>query len=433
MAEPFRLGIAGLGTVGAGVVKIVQEHGETLAERAGRSIEIVSVNARDKNKDRGVDLSNYTWIDDAENLPDSNNIHAVVELIGGSEGPALNVTKKSLERGLNVITANKAMLAHHGFELALLAEKNEAALAYEASVAGGIPIIKTLREGFAADKVHTIYGILNGTCNYMMTAMRERGQAFDEILKEAQDLGYAEADPTFDVDGIDAGHKLCLLASLAFGTKPDFKALSITGIRKITPTDMSLASELGYKIKLLGIAKKQAGGVIQVMEPCLVPESSMMAAVENAYNAVWLEGDFLVKNLSVGMGAGQGPTATSVIADIIDVARGDKRPTFGVPANDLAAPDWMPLSEMQSQYFIRLAVKDNVGVLADVSGLLKEHGVSVEELIQHSGDEEHGQPVSIGITTHKVTRADIDKACEKLAKVDTILEEPSVIRIEGFE
>ena len=256
MAEPFRVGIAGLGTVGTGVIKIVQSNGDLLAARAGRQIEIVSVSARDKSKDRGVDLSAYSWIDNPEGLADSNSVDAVVELIGGEDGPALNLVKKSLEKGLHVVTANKALMAHHGLELAQTAETNDACIGYEAAVAGGIPIIKALREGLAANNIHAVYGILNGTCNYILTAMRETGKDFDIILKEAQEQGYAEADPSFDIDGVDAGHKLCLLTSLAFGLKPDFKALEINGIRAVTLPDIKFAGELGYKIKLLGISKR---------------------------------------------------------------------------------------------------------------------------------------------------------------------------------
>ncbi|HRQ61437.1 MAG TPA: homoserine dehydrogenase, partial [Alphaproteobacteria bacterium] len=266
-SEPFRIALAGLGTVGAGVVKIVQKNGDLLAKRAGRPIEIVSISARDKNKDRGVDLSPYSWFDNAVQMADSNGVDAVVEMIGGSDGPALALTQTALGRGLHVVTANKAMLAHHGYELAKMAETNNAALMFEAAVAGGIPIIKSMREGYAANEIQAVYGILNGTCNYILTEMRETGRDFGDVLKDAQAKGYAEADPSFDVDGVDAGHKLCLLSALAFGTRPDFASLTMTGIRQINKTDIAFAGELGYRIKLLGIARRTNGRGIQLLEP----------------------------------------------------------------------------------------------------------------------------------------------------------------------
>jgi len=431
MSESFRLGIAGLGTVGAGVVKNIQQHGDVLAARCGRRVEITTVSARDQSKDRGVDLSSYDWVDNAEELANSNSIDCVIEMIGGSEGLALNLVKRSLEKGKHVITANKALLAHHGTELAEIAEANNVSLAYEAAIAGGIPIVKALREGFAGNDIQAVFGILNGTSNYMMTAMRETGQDFDEILKEAQDLGYAEADPSFDVDGDDAGHKLALLAAIAFGTKPDFKSLQMTGIRGVTAVDIAFATELGYRIKLLGIARRIDGQVMQSIQPCLVPEGSKIGGVDGVFNAVQVEGDYVGSSLLVGRGAGEGPTASSVLSDIVDIARGSDIPTFGVPANDLKDPTWIDQGETFGSYYLRLEVLDKPGVIAEVSAILRDHDVSIESFIQHGRDPE--QPVALVMTTHEAKQADIHAACAKIETLDSVNAEPCLMRIEPLE
>lgn len=428
MTEPFRISLAGLGTVGAGVVKIIQKNGELLARRVGRPIEIVSVSARDKNKDRGVDLSAYAWMDDPVRMADANNVDAVVEMIGGSDGPALALTQNALSRGLHVVTANKAMLAHHGYVLAKMAEDNNACLAYEAAVAGGIPIIKSMREGYAANEIQAVYGILNGTCNYILTEMRETGRDFADVLKDAQDKGYAEADPSFDIDGIDAGHKLCLLSAIAFGTRPDFASLQMTGIRQITKTDIEFAGELGYRIKLLGMARRTNGKIMQVLEPCLVPKFSPLGTVEGVYNAVMVEGDFVKTGLSEGRGAGEGPTASAIVADIIDLARGIRVPTFGVPANDLVKPDWADLNDTISSYYMRLSVLDQPGVIADVSAILRDHNISIEGFLQRGRDP--GQPVPVVITTHETRHGDVLAACDAIEKLACSIEKPCLIRIE---
>lgn len=428
MAEPFRIGIAGLGTVGAGVVEIVQKNGDVLARRAGRPIKIVSVSARDQGRDRGVDLSGYSWIDKAEALADSNAIDAVIELIGGSDGPAYELVKKSLGKGISVVTANKALVAHHGFELASLAEANDAALAYEAAVAGGIPIIKAAREGLSANRIAAVYGILNGTSNYILTQMRETGRDFEDVLREAQDLGYAEADPGFDIDGVDAGHKICILASIAFGVKPEFEAVRMQGIRHLTSTDIAFAQEFGYKIKLLGIAKDREGEINITVEPCLVPEKSPLGAIEDVYNAVFVQGDFVDTPLFTGRGAGAGPTASAVVADIVDLARGLSVPTFGIPADDLAAPKFIDPGQIAVRYYLRLTVLDQPGVIADVSAILRDHNISIESMAQHGHDP--GQPVPVVLTTHETRHADMAKACELIAVLDSSVEKPCLMRVE---
>ncbi len=432
MSHVFRVGIAGLGTVGAGVVRLLQSHEDLIARRAGRRIEIVAVSARDKARKRDVDLGDYQWIDDPVKLADVANLDAVIELMGGSEGPAKILVERSLMAGRAVVTANKALLATHGAALAGLSEHHNAPLMFEAAVAGGIPIIKTLREGFAANRVGAVYGILNGTCNYILTEMRETGRAFDDVLKEAQEKGYAEADPTFDIDGIDASHKLCILTALAFGVKPALGTIATQGIRKVTAEDIKYANELGYRIKLLGIARRGADGrITQSVEPCMVPLHSPMGAVDGVYNAVFVENDFAGTGLSVGRGAGAGPTASAVVADIIDLARGHRNvPVFGMPVHELADGVWAGPETVSCGYYMYMVVKDEPGVLAGISAIMRDHKISIESMLQRGRDP--GKPVAIVMVSHAALRQDVNAAMSKIASLDSVVEDPHIIRIEEF-
>ena len=431
MAGPLRLGIAGLGTVGGGVIKILQGHSNLLEDRAGRTLEVTAVSARDASKDRGVDLSSYDWVDNALDLAGRDDVDVVVEMIGGSEGLAKDLVEAALKNGKHVVTANKALLAHHGFTLAQMAEDNGVSLAYEAAVAGCIPIIKAMREGFAGNRIDGVFGILNGTCNYMLTEMRETGGDFDAILKEAQEAGYAETPPDLDIDGIDAAHKLCLLASIAFGVKPDFDSLPVKGIRSITAEDIAYAEELGYRIKLLGMAKRIDGQLMQVLEPCLVPLSNPMGVIEDVYNAVFVAGDAVETPLLSGRGAGEQPTASAVLSDVVDIARGFTVPTFGVPASKLQDADWMDLDDTQSRYYLRLVVLDQPGVIADVSAILRDQNISIEGLVQRGRDPD--QPVPVVMTTHETRHGDIVGACELFRKLDAVVDEPCLMRVEELE
>lgn len=430
MAGALRIAIAGLGTVGAGVVKILQTHGPEIAKRAGRSIEIVVVNARDAGKDRGVDLSAYAWEPEAGKLASRADVDVVVELVGGAEGTARDLVEASLGNKKHVVTANKALLAKHGIALADIAKKNNVSLNYEASVAGGIPIIKALREGFPGNKIKGVYGILNGTCNYILTEMRETGRDFADVLQEAQGKGYAEADPTFDIDGIDAAHKLSILTALAFGVQPDFDRVDISGIRKISAKDIAFANELGCKIKLLGIARNLDGRIEQSMEPCLVPAGSALGGVEGVFNAVFVEGDFVDRAMLEGRGAGEGPTASAVVADLIDLARGIHVPTYGVPVGDLKRPVWAQPEDIASEHYIHLVVTDRAGVIADVSAILRDFDISIETMLQRGRAPE--QPVSVVITTHSCSRAAMRCAAKKIASLQCVMAEPTVLRIERF-
>jgi homoserine dehydrogenase len=338
MGQPLRIALAGLGTVGAGVVKLLDTNRALIERRAGRPVEVVAVSARDKARDRGVELSRFEWVDDAATLSGRDDVDVVVELIGGSDGPALTLARNTLGAGKALVTANKAMIAHHGLELANLAEASGAALKYEAAVGGGIPVIKGLREGAAANEIARVYGILNGTCNYILTAMEEAGRDFADVLAEAQALGYAEADPSFDIDGVDAAHKLSILASLAFGTRLDFEAVAISGIRHVIAADITEASALGFRVRLVGLAEATADGLFQRVHACLVPLSHPMAHVTGSLNAVVAEGNFVGRLVFEGRGAGEGPTASAVVADLIDIARGEFGPAFAMPVASLADP-----------------------------------------------------------------------------------------------
>lgn len=430
MARELRIGVAGLGTVGAGVVRLLAAHGELIAERAGRSIRLAAVSARDRSKDRGVDLSGARWVDDATQLADARDVDLVVELIGGSEGVAKDLVERALAAGKPVITANKALMAHHGSELARRAEAAGVALAYEAAVAGGVPIIKALREGLAANRIARVYGILNGTSNYILSTMRETGREFSEVLGEAQALGYAEADPSFDVDGIDTAHKLAILTGLAFGCEIDFAGVYVEGIREISAIDIAYAEELGYRIKLLGISRATDGGIEQRVHPCMVDSDAPIASIEGVFNAIVADGDFVGSIMTEGQGAGAGPTASAVVADLIDIARGGVRATFAVPAASLRRLASLPMARHEGSYYLRLMVVDRPGVIADIAAALRDQDISVEAMLQRG--RAPGETVPVVITTHETREASMMRALERIAELEAVLEPPRLIRIEAL-
>lgn len=426
--NPLNIGIAGLGTVGVGVVKMLQQNADVISARCGRDINIVSVIAGSKGKDRGVDISSYDWADSLESMAKDERLDVVVEMIGGSEGQTKEFVETALKNKKHVVTANKALLAHHGYELAKLAEENGVTIAYESAIAGGIPIVKTMREGLAGNKVSSVYGILNGTCNYILTEMRETERSFDDVLKEAQEKGYAEVDPSFDVDGIDAAHKLVLLGALAFGMKPDFDALDIVGISHLTLQDIKQADELGYRIKLIGMACQDGDNYIQSMAPCFVPKDSAIAGVEGVFNAVQTQGDFVDSTMLVGRGAGEGPTASSVLSDIMDIAKGDVVPSFTIPVSQLKEATWQGAENLNTQCYISLHVNDDAGVIADITACLKKNDVSIDSFIQ-KGHEQDGS-VSLAIVTHKENLGKIKKAVASVEQLECVLDKPTLIRIE---
>jgi len=430
MNQPLKIGIAGLGTVGAGVVKLLAQHNRLLALRGGRPLKLVAVSARSKAKKRDIDLAKVRWERDPLALATAADVDVVIELIGGSAGVARRLVQTALRNGKHVITANKALLAHHGAELAALAEKKNCILAFEAAVAGGIPIIKALREGLVGNRVSRLYGILNGTCNYILTTMRETGRDFGAVLAEAQAAGYAEADPTFDVDGIDAAHKLAVLTGAAFGAKVNFEGIHVEGIRRITAMDIEFAEELGYRIKLLGLARATRHGIEQRVHPCMVSLKAPIAHIEGVFNAVVVEGDFVGTTMFQGRGAGQGPTASAVVADLVDVARGHAMPAFVVPAARLADMKVSPMARHFGAYYMRMMVQDRPGVIAAVSGILAKERISVEGMLQR-GRSQSGE-VPVVITTHETEEAAMQRAVARIAKLKAVAEEPCIIRIEQF-
>ena len=409
--QPLRVAIAGLGTVGGGVIRLIDANRDLIARRAGRPIEIVAVSARDRAKDRGVDITRFGWIDDPTKLAESD-VDVVVELIGGSDGPALALARATLAAGKGLVTANKAMMAHHGLDLAQRAEAQRAALKFEAAVAGGIPVIKGLREGAAANDIARVYGILNGTCNFILSKMEAEQRDFADVLAEAQALGYAEADPRFDIDGIDAAHKLSILASIAFGTQPMFDAVAAGGIRDVLAADIAETAALGYRIRLIGLAEAGPDGLFQRVHPYLVPLDHPLAHVAGATNAVVAEGNFVGRLLFQGAGAGDGPTASAVVADLIDIARGEYGAPYAMPAADLATPTPADSGMRRGRAYVRFTVADKVGVLAEIAAAMRDAGVSIESLIQRGrvGDGS----VLVAIVTHEAPESAVAQALNQL-------------------
>jgi len=423
----MRVAIVGLGTVGTGVLRVLETNKELISRRAGRAIEVVAVSARDRNKDRGVDISGLIWLDDMMELPQRDDVDVVVELIGGSDGPALALSRATLGNGKPLVTANKAMLAHHGLALAELAEQAGIPLKYEAAVAGGIPVIKGLREGAAANEISRVYGILNGTCNYILTTMEREGRDFDEVLREAQELGFAEADPSFDIDGVDAAHKLSILASLAFGTQIDFDAVDVTGIRDIIASDINEATALGYRVRLVGIGENTDNGLFQRVSPMLVPLLHPLAHVGGSLNAVLAEGNYVGSLFFQGAGAGEGPTASAVVADLIDVARDEYGDPFAMQVGHLSRQPKADSGARSGRTYIRFIVRDKPGVLAEIAAAMRDAGVSIESLIQRGAYDDG--TVLLVVVTHHSTEASIKQTLKTLSGSDSIVEEPMVMNI----
>lgn len=429
MTRPLSVGVAGLGTVGGGVLKVLRDNADIVAARAGRPIVVTAVSARDRTRDRGVSMAGLRWYDDPVALASDPSVDVVVELIGGSDGPAKALAEAAIAAGKPLVTANKALLAVRGAELAAAAEERGVPLGFEAAVAGGIPVIKALREGLAANHITRIAGILNGTCNYILTQMRERGREFADVLADAQKLGYAEADPTFDIDGIDAAHKLAILAALAFGRPVAFDDVYIEGIRRISALDIAFANELGYRIKLLGIARSVDGGIETRVHPCMVPVSAPIARVDGVFNAVVAEGDFVGRVMLEGRGAGEGPTASAVVADLIDIARRRHTPVWGAAAAELSAAPSVPMSAHVGAYYLRLMVVDRPGVIADVTAALRDHGISLESMLQRGRSP--GEAVPVVLVTHETRESDMRAALDKIGALNTVTEDPALIRIEA--
>ena len=424
---PLRLGIAGLGTVGTGVVRIVRQKANLLAARSGRPVTISAVSARTRDKDRGVDIAAYDWEDDPVALARRDDVDVVVELMGGSDGPAKAATEAAIAHGKDVVTANKAMLAHHGQPLAEAAEAAGRVLRFEAAVAGGIPVVKALTEGLAGNDITRVMGVMNGTCNYILTRMQSADLPYEEVFEEARQLGYLEADPTLDVGGIDAGHKLSLLAATAFGARVDFDVVELEGIERITIADIRHAADMGYRIKLLGVAQMTGRGLEQRMSPCLVPMGSPLGQLEGGTNMVVLEGDQVEQIVLRGPGAGEGPTASAVMGDVIDIARGARFSTFGVPAASLARAT-PARTATPAPYYLRMALEDKPGALARLAAVLGDAGISIDRMRQYRHDD---TTAPVLIVTHRTTRDALDLALGDMAGLDVVSGTPVALRIES--
>jgi len=438
MADSLKLGLAGIGTVGGGLLRLIAARGGSLSARAGRPIEIVAVSARNKRKKRGLDLSGFRFVSDPVALATDPGIDVFVELIGGETGVAKEAVEAALRAGKHVVTANKALLAHHGPSLAALAEKNGVSLDFEGAVAGGIPVVKVIREGLQGNDISRLYGILNGTCNYILTLMEREGRSFADVLKEAQDQGYAEADPTFDIGGFDTAHKLALLTSLAFGTRTNFDAVYVEGIETITPADIEAADDLGYRIKLLGVALRTESGIEQRVHPTMVPKNTAIAEVDGVSNCVAIDGDFVGDVMLIGPGAGGGPTASAVMSDIIDIARGHVLPPFGIKAKDLEPYKKAQMQAHEGGYYIRLSVHDRTGAFAAIAQRMAEKGISLESIVQRRprtelagrGRRDGGAPAAVVMVTHQTTEAAVRKALAAIERDGHVDTKPQMIRIE---
>ena len=430
MARTINIAIAGLGTVGAETYRLITEESDFLKARSSANFNVVAVSAKSKDKKRDVDLTGVEWIADCRDIADIDNIDVVIELVGGSEGVAKDLVEKAITNGKSVITANKALVATHGNNIGELVAKHDVMFGYEAAVAGGIPIIKTIREGLASNRLGKIYGILNGTCNYILSAMRETGQEFEDILADAQRLGYAEADPSFDVDGIDAAHKLAILSAIAFQTPINFSGVYVEGIRLISPIDIDFATELGYRIKLLGIGELLGNGLQQRVRPCLVPVNVPIAQVEDVFNAVAAEAEGLGTSLSYGRGAGAGPTSSAVLSDLLDFANNRRTSFLGTADSELVARPVQELQKLSGSYYLRLQVYDRPGVLADLTAVFRDKGVSVEALLQRGRNPDGTVPVVL--TTHETSEEAIQKSVAEFEKLENVVEKPCILPIENF-
>jgi len=438
MTDGLKLGLAGVGTVGSGLLRLLEARKDSLTARAGRPIELVAVSALDRRKNRDVDISRFRFVQDPVALAKDPGIDVFVELIGGEGGVAKEAVEAALSSGKHVVTANKALLAHHGPSLAALAEKNGVALNFEGAVAGGIPVVKVIRESLQGNDISRVYGILNGTCNYILTLMEQEGRSFADVLKDAQAQGYAEADPSFDIGGFDTAHKLALLTSLAFGTRTSFESVYVEGIESITPADIEAAGDLGYRIKLLGVALRTESGIEQRVHPTMVPKDTAIAEVDGVSNCVAIDGDFVGDVMLIGAGAGGGPTASSVTSDLIDIARGHILPPFGTKAKALKPYKKAQMRAHEGGYYIRLSVYDRTGSFAAIAARMAEQGISIESIVQRRPPAElpgtnrrhKGSPAAVVMITHQTTEAAIRKALAGIERDGHVDAKPQMIRIE---
>ncbi|MDQ6961649.1 MAG: homoserine dehydrogenase [Mariprofundaceae bacterium] len=431
----IRVGLIGFGTIGTGVARNLLEQSALLQQRLGKSIQLLRICDRDISHDRGLDLRGVELTDNIDHVIKADDIDLVIELIGGYE-PARSFVQTAIEHGKHVVTANKALIAKHGDELFVVAEKHGVSLAFEAAVGGGIACLKALREGLAGNEIQAVFGILNGTCNYILTRMENEGLDFDVVLKDAQDLGYAEADPSFDVDGVDTAHKLAILSAMAFGTKIAFDAVHTEGIRQISAQDIQSATELGYRIKLLGITRPHGDQVEMRVHPTLVPLDSQIAQVSDSYNAVLVDGDYVEKTIFIGRGAGEKPTASAVISDVMDIARampdGIKHlaPPMGFPQANRRPFNVLPIVDVECAYYLRLMVKDQPGVMASITNVLADHRISLEAITQKERHET--EAVAVVMLVHETREGNLQAAIDRIMQFESVEDQPLILRIERF-
>jgi len=425
--RPLRVAVAGLGAVGGGVVDALQRFAPEIAARAGRPVELSAASAPRRGKERPFDLGDAAWVEDPVRLATQPGVDVVVEAMGGEGDPALALQREALRAGRDVVTANKALLAVHGEELAEVAEAKGASLAFEAAVAGGIPVVKGIAEGLSANRLVRVLGVLNGTCNFILSELERSGADYVDVLAEAQRLGYAEADPEADVGGHDAAHKLALLASICFGTRPDFGGVSIEGVEQVEAVDIEHARALGYRVRLLAVARLTQEGLEQRVQPCLVPAESAAGRLQGVTNMLAVEGEPVGQVIFEGPGAGGGATASAVIADLVDIARGVRRAPFGVPVSLLRAAPRRPREGRKAAYYLRLLLRDRPGVLAQVAGALGQAGISIDRLRQAQPDPSGARVL---IVTHDALRDQLDRAAASIAALDDCIEAPRIMRIE---
>ncbi|SMF97305.1 homoserine dehydrogenase [Methylomagnum ishizawai] len=432
--KPVKIGLLGLGTVGGGTVRVLKRNASEITRRAGRDIQIVAASARSLDKARICDTTGIRLTADPYEIVNDPEIDIVVELIGGLD-PAQDLVLQALDAGKHVVTANKMLIALHGNEVFAKAREKGVMVAFEAAVAGGIPIIKALREGLSGNTVEWLAGIINGTCNFILTEMWEKGRDFGEVLKEAQALGYAEADPTFDVEGVDAAHKLTILASIAFGIPLQFAKVYIEGISGITALDVTYAEALGYRIKLLGIARRTAEGIELRVHPTLIPARRLIANVNGVMNAVLVKGDAVGPTLYYGAGAGAEPTASAVVADIVDVVRtltsdpDNRVPHLAFQPGAIADIPVLPIEAVETAYYLRLSAEDKPGVLADVTRILANHNISIEAIIQKEAPQ-GGSQLPVILLIHKVRERELNEAVARIEALPTIGGSVKRIRLE---
>jgi homoserine dehydrogenase len=433
MGKEINVGLLGFGTVGSGTARILLEQQKIINARFGGNINLKWICDKDRGSDRGFPVPEGILTDDLDMVLNDPDVDIFIELIGGLE-PARTFVLKAIDKGKHIVTANKALLATHGFEIFRAASEKGVEVGFEASVGGGIPCIKAIKEGLAANNIQTVMGIMNGTANYILSRMTEEGEGFEEVLKDAQKLGYAEADPTYDIEGIDTAHKLAIMSTLAFGCKVTLDDIFTEGISGITPVDIAFAGELGYKVKLLAIGRSSEEGIEVRIHPTMIPASHLLAQVSGAYNALYMTGDSVGKVMLYGMGAGQMPTGSAVVADVMDIARDiaagavGRQHAFGIPFDSIRPAVIRPVAELSGKYYCRFNAKDRPGVLSAISGILSNHGISIESVVQKKHDFETIVPIVM--LTHEAVEKDINSALKEIEALDIISEKPMIIRIE---